>query len=148
MLPPPPAGRCPRSSPRAGQLIKPEWKPKESRTMPSAKERWRTSGPFVNFLPVDVWRTIALMAGPEGSLAMWVMCFPSRAGLVSIAARIHRVRWYLTPRQRGVAIKEEYYHWDKTAVGHQAREAPVQRIRSGKRKPSPGWVEWTVCASR
>ena len=88
MLPPPPADRCPRS----GQLIKPEWKPKDSRTMPSAKERWRTTGPFVNFLPVDFWRTIALMAGPELSLAMWVMCFPSRAGLVAIGPCIHHLR--------------------------------------------------------
>ena len=32
-MPPPPAGRCPRS----GQLVKPEWKPKASRTMPPAK---------------------------------------------------------------------------------------------------------------
>ena len=54
MLPPPPAGRCPRSV----QLIKREWKPKNSRVMPPAKERWRTTGPFVNFLP---W------PGPKGA---------------------------------------------------------------------------------
>ena len=29
--------------------------------------------PFVKFLLVDFWRTRALMAGPEGSLGMWVM---------------------------------------------------------------------------
>ena len=78
--------------------------------------------PVVDFLPVNVWRTVALMAGPEGSLVMWVLCSPSRAGLVAIGARIHRVRGYLIPRQKGVAFKEEYYPWDKTAMGHQARE--------------------------
>ena len=102
MFPRPPSGRCPRS----GQLIKPKWKPKNSETMQPEKERWRTTGPFVNFLPVDVWRTIALMAGPEESLSMWVMCFHSRAGLVAIGARIYRFRSYLIPRQKGVAFKE------------------------------------------
>ena len=69
------------------------------------------------------------------------MCFPSRAGLVAIGARIHHVRGYLIPRQKGVAFKEEYYPGDRTAMSQQAREEGVQRIRSGKRKGSPGWVE-------
>ena len=116
--------------------------------MPVGMARWRMSGTFVNFLPVDVWRTVALMAGPEGSLAMWLMCFPSRAGLVAIGARIHHVRGYLIPRQQGVAFKEDYYPWDRTAMSHQAREERVQFIRSGKQKASPGWVEWTVGPSR
>ena len=94
--------------------------------MTPAEERWRTTGPFVNFLPVDVCGTIALMAGPEGSLAMWVMCFPSRAGLVAIGARIHHVRGYLIPRQKVVAFKEEYYPWDETAIGNRAREERVE----------------------
>ena len=89
---------------------------------------------------MDIWRTIALMAGPEGILAIWVMCLHSRAG---IGARIHRVGGYLIPRQKGVAFREEYYPCYKTAMDHQAREERVQRLRSGKRKASPGWVEGT-----
>ena len=51
--------------------------------------------------------------------------------MVAIAARIHRVRGYLIPRQKGVAFKEQYYPWDRTAMGHEAREERVRRIRSG-----------------
>ena len=72
------------------------------------------------------------MAGPEGSMAMWVMCFHSRAGLVAIGARIHHVRGYLIPRQKGFDFNEEYYLWNKTAMVQQAREDQVQWIRSGK----------------
>ena len=64
---------------------------------------------LVNFLPVDVWRTTALMSGQDGSLAMLVMCFPLRAGLVAIWARIHHVRGYTIPRPKPLAYKEECY---------------------------------------
>ena len=49
--------------------------------------------------------------------------------MVAIGARIHRVRGYLIPRQKGVAFKEEYYPWDETAMGHQAQSNGVQKGR-------------------
>ena len=123
--------------------------------MPLGMARWRTSGTLVNFLPVDVWRTVALMAAPEGYLAMWVMCFLSRAGLVAIGARIHHVRGHLIPTEKVVAFDEEYYPWEKTAMGHQAREERFQRIgsmpllvgsngRSAPRGKSLAIVSWSI----
>ena len=58
------------------EKIPPEWRARDSREI----EPPRTDVPFINIIPLDNWQEIALLAGPYGALALWVMCSRSRRG--------------------------------------------------------------------
>ena len=96
---PPALPGTPRPLPSARgrfQKVLLEWWPKDSREI----EHPRIDGPFINIIPLDNWQHIALLAGPYGGLALWVLCSPSRRGLVAAGARMHRVRGYIAPRKK------------------------------------------------